>query len=381
MSWQKEKVLVTGGTGFLGANLIHLLVRDMGVPAAAIRSLADRPSRALDDLPGIEQRFGDILDPGAAADACADCTVVFHAAGSTTFDPRQRRRQWLVNVEGTRSLLEAARASGTVRRLCHTSTVNVLGCPSPAGSVGTEETCNPYHGTSRLHSFASAAEALAFADAVHDGSAPRGWWKRLLIGYHDSKLAAQELVNRAAREQGLDVVSVLPGTFFGAYGELCGPSSFLLGVMRNRVPGVPAGGLPLAHVYDVARGHVLVAEKGRRGAMYIISGKLEDNRSFSDMMRIIAEVVREKEPQRRIRSSFPVLPSAAVWIAAGLAEAGSALSGRPTTVSRQALRAARHPSFYSSERAERELGYRAENSFREGVSEMYDYLEGRKRLS
>jgi len=379
MTWEEEKVLVTGGTGLLGANLIHFLVREMRVPAGSVRSLADRPSRALDDLPEVEQRFGDILDPKAAADACADRTLVFHTAGSTTFDPREKKRQWLVNVEGTRNILQAVRASGTVRRLCHTSTVNVLGCPWPDGSIGTEETCNPYTSTPRLHSFASAVEACAFADAVQGGRAPRRWWRRLGIGYYDSKLAAQELVNCAARE-GLDVVSVLPGTFFGPYTEFPGASSYLLAVMQNKVPGVPAGGLPLAHVRDVARGHILAMEKGRSGAAYIISGKPEDNRRFADMMGVIAQVVREKQPQRAVRSRFPVLPPAAAWAAAGLAEAWSALSGRPATLSKQALRAARQASFYSSERAARELGYSPERSFREGVSEMYGYLKGRGRF-
>ncbi len=372
MDWSKEKVLVTGGTGFLGANLIHVLVQERCVPQDSIRFLADRPTRALDDLPDVEQAFGDILDARTARDACADRTLVFHAAGSITFDPRQRKQQWLVNVEGTRTMLEAAKASPTVRRLCHTSTVNVLGCPSPDGAIGTEA-CSPYESRPRLHSFASAAEALAFADAVHDGGAPRGWWRGLGIGYYDSKLAAQELVNRAARE-GLDAVSVLPGTFFGPCDELAGPASYLRAVMGGKIPGVPAGGLPLAHVNDVARGHVLAMERGRRGAQYIVSGRTEDNRRFSDMMRVIADVVREKEPSRRLRSRFPVMPFAATLAAAALAQTCAALLGRHAELSVQAVRAARCASFYSSHLAERELGYRAQKSFREGVSEMHDSL-------
>lgn len=379
MVWQDQKVLVTGGTGFLGANLIHVLVDERCVPASSIRSLADRLSHALDDLPDVEQQFGDILDPRMVADACDGRTLIFHTAGSTTFDPGRKRRQWMVNVEGTRNVIAAARASGTVRRLCHTSTVNVLGCPAPHGSVGDEESCNPYTSRPKLHSLASAAQALRLADSVHDGRAPRSWWKRLGIGYYDSKLAAQELVNRAAVE-GLDVVSVLPGTFFGPFEELPGPSSYLEGVMRNRVLGVPTGGLPLVHVHDVARGHLLAMERGLPGGMYIISGKPEDNRRFADMMSIIADVVREKEPQRALRSRFPVLPFAGTWAAAVLVEAWCSLSGQAATLSRQAVRAARHASFYSSKRAARELGYKAEKSFREGVSEMYDYLKARGAL-
>jgi dihydroflavonol-4-reductase len=260
-----------------------------------------------------------------------------------------------------------------VRRVCHTSTVNVLGFPWPDGAVGTEE-CSPYAARPRLHSCASAAQVVALADAVHCGRAPRGWWRRIRVGYFDSKLAAQELVNKAVRE-GLDAVSVLPGTFFGPGDELLGPAQYVLAVLRGALPGVPRGGLPLAHVHDVAVGHILAVEKGARGAAYIVSGQPEDNRRFADMMRIIAEVLREKEPARPIRSELPVVPYAIAWIAAGLAEGWALVSGRAPEVSRQAVRASQRGSFYSSQLAAATLGYRPEKSFREGVAEMYDYLK------
>ena len=116
--------------------------------------------------------------------------------------------------------------------------------PSPAGSHGTEDTCNPYTSRPRLHSFASAAEALALADGVHAGGAPRGWWKRVRIGYFSSKLAAQELVNRAALE-GLDVVSVLPGTFFGPFDEFMARrrSSWQFSIIQSA--SRPEAGCPL----------------------------------------------------------------------------------------------------------------------------------------
>ena len=374
MDWNAARVLVVGGSGFLGANLIHFLVREKGVSPGNVRSFSNRATRVLDDLPGVELRSGDILDPRSVAQACEGRTLVFHAAGSTTFDPRLKRQQWMVNVEGTRNVLEAVRASCTVRRLCYTSTVNVLGCPSPEGSVGTEETCNPYACRPRLHSFASAGEVLSFADAVHEGVAPRAWWKRIGIGYFDSKLAAQELVNRTAREQGFDIVSVLPGTSFGPYDELPGSGLLIRGVRDNRIPGVPRGGLPLAHVHDVARAHALAVENGKPGGLYIASGRQEDNRRYADMMRIISEVVKEKEPGREVKTRFPVISEPISWAAACLAEGWSGLRGRPAVLSRQALRASRHVLFYSSSRADREIGYRAEKSFREAVGEMYSYM-------
>jgi len=376
VDWAVEKVLVIGGSGFLGANIVHDLVARAGVPLVSIRTFSDRTTHALDDLPGIDQRQGDVLDRESVAAACRDCTLVFHAAGSATFDPRRKRQQWLANVEGTRNVLAAVRASRTIRRLCYTSTVNVLGCPRPDGALGTEESCSPYASRPPLHSFESAEDALALADAVHAGTAGAGWWKRLGIGYFDSKLAAQELVNRAARKNGLDVVSVLPGTCFGRHGEHGDAAELMKGVMRNGIPAAPRGGLPLAHASDVARGHVLSAEKGRPGALYIISGRPEDNLRHADLMHVLADVIRLNEPEARIRDRFPTLPAWLVWLSAAAAEARSGLTGRPVTLSRQAARVSQYALFYSSALAEKELGYRPEKTFQQGVQEMYHSLRG-----
>jgi nucleoside-diphosphate-sugar epimerase len=91
MAWKDEKILVTGGSGFLGANLIRLLVRNKGAPPGSMLSLSHRPTHALDDLPDVEQRFGDIADETIVGKACEGRTIVFHTAGSTTFDPRLRK--------------------------------------------------------------------------------------------------------------------------------------------------------------------------------------------------------------------------------------------------------------------------------------------------
>ena len=376
MDLARERILVTGGTGLIGSNLVLRLVRDEGVPPASIRVLylGGGPTSSLRDLPGVELVPGDIVDPEVAAASCRDRTLVFHAAGVTSFDPRRKRIQWLVNVEGTRNVLRAAAASRTVKRICHTSTVNALGWPRPRGALGTVSTCDPYAGRPSPFSFASAAGALAFADAVHDGSAPARWQRRIGIGYFDSKLAAQELVGRAVREEGLDVVSVLPGTSFGPRDTLIGSSQYLVQVRRNAVPAASRTGLPLAHVEDVARGHVLAVQNGRPGGRYIVTGRVEDNRYLADMLRIIAEVIRRKEPLRRIRSAFPVVPGVAVLAAAFFAEASARLRGAPCVLSWAAARAAALPSFFSNEESEREIGYAPRRSFQEAVEDAYEYL-------
>ncbi len=376
MTLSAERILITGGTGFLGANLASRLVREEKVPEASIRILYLKggPTWSLRDLPGVELAPGDVLDPDSVAAACRDRTLVFHTAGITSFDPRLKRIQWLINVEGTRNVLRAAARSGTVKRVCHTSTVNVLGCPDPPGSLGTVSACNPYTSRPRVHSFASSGEVLGFADAVRDGRAPGAWERRIGIGYFDSKLAAQEIVDRAVREDGIDAVSVLPGTFFGPRDTLMGPSLYLVQVRNNAVPAASRAGLPLAHVEDVARGHVLAMVNGRPGGRYIVSGRSEDNRYLADMLGIIAGVLKEKEPLRPIRSTFPVMPGPVVRAAAFFTEALAVLRGTPCLLSRATARAGSFPSFYSNDETEQQIGYAPRRSFREAVEDAYEFM-------
>lgn len=369
------KILITGGTGHLGSALVHHLVRERGLSPADLRIfyLAGTPTRALADIRGIELCPGDLLDFESIRQACRGVDLVFHLAASTSFDPRRKSIQWRTNVEGTRHVLEAARLSPTIRRICYTSTVNVLAAPDPPGSIGTIETCDPYSGRARLHTFHSSSEALEFA--AFAGSGAPGWEKRIGIGYFDSKLAAQEIVDHYVHEHGLDIVSVLPGTLFGPYDALIGSGIFLLSIYRRKLPGVLAGGISTVHVMDAAEGHRLAMDKGKRGGRWILTGPEENNLYFRDLAGIIAEVLRRRFPNRRIRRRYPIIPRWAAYGAAEIAEIAARLSRRPGRLSRAVVRAGSRALFYSPEDSIRELGYRPRRSFREAVEEMTEYYQ------
>jgi dihydroflavonol-4-reductase len=372
----RTKVLVTGGTGHLGSALIHRLVRDEGLVPADIRVffLPGTPTRSLDDITGLDLCPADILDLESVRRACQGIDVIFHLAASTSFDPRRKAIQWRTNVEGTRHVLEAARSTIRVRRICYTSTVNVLGVPDPPGTPGLIRNSDPYANRRPLHSFRTVGEILDFVERAA-GDAP-GWASRIGIGYFDSKLAAQELVSAAVREHGQDVVSVLPGTVFGPYDTLIGSGLYLLSIYRNQLPAVPSGGLSTVHVEDAVEGHILAMRRGERGGRYIVTGPPGDNLSFQDLARIIADVLRVRFPGRRIRRKFPVIPRRAALAAAAGAEMAARISGGPCLVSRAAVRAGSQPLFYSGRETEAAIGYAPKRTFRQAVEEMADYYSG-----
>jgi dihydroflavonol-4-reductase len=371
------KILITGGTGHLGSALVHHLVQDRGLPPSDLRVffLEGTPNCGLNDIPGLDLRPGDILDCESVRAACRGVDLVFHMAASTSFDPRQKSRQWRTNVEGTRNLLEAARMIPTLRRICHTSTVNVLAAPPSPGSVGRIGDCDPYARRDGLHSFRSRSEVLDFAEAVRRGEP--GWERRIGIGYFDSKLAAQEIVSRYVEEHGLDVVSVLPGTLFGPYDTLIGSGIFLLSIFRRKLPGMLRGGISTVHVLDAVEGHLQAMESGLPGGRYVLTGPMGNNLYFRDLAGIIAAVLIRRFPGRKIRRRFPVIPEPAALAAAWISEWSARLRGRPCLLSRGAVRAGSRVLFYSSEDTARDLGYRPVRSFGQAVEEMAEDYDRR----
>jgi dihydroflavonol-4-reductase len=367
------RILITGGTGHVGSALVHHLVLDRGLSAADLRIfyLRGTSTRALDDVPGLDLRPGDILDHEAVVEACRGVDFVFHLAASTSFDPALKARQWRVNVEGTRIVLEAAARTSSVRRVCHTSTVNVLAAPSPPGSVGGIGDCDPFARRDGLHSFRSKEEALDLAEAARRNEP--GWERRIGIGYFDSKLAAQEIVNDYIENRGLDAVSVLPGTMFGPYDALIGSGIFLLSIYRRQWPGMLKGGISTVHVRDAVEGHLLAMEKGRKGGRYILTGPEGNHLHFRELAGLIAEVLCGRFPGRHIRRRYPVIPTPAARLAAGLSEAFARRSGRPCLLSRGVVQAGSKALFYHHEDASRDLGYRPARTFRRAVEDMADY--------
>jgi NAD+-dependent farnesol dehydrogenase len=378
------KILILGGTGHLGSALSHYLVEHQKIRQNQIRIffLAGSPTNGIQDLPNLELYPGNVLNVEDVVSACEDIEIVYHMIGNTTFDPLKKKIQWLINVEGTRNVLEAVKKSSTIKKMCYISTVNTLGIPDPMGSIGNFENSDPYQkrpGIPKAHSFNSPKEALSFIEVAHHNKIPN-WEKKIGIGYFDSKLAAQELVNFYVQKFQLSIVSVLPGTMFGPYDYLIGNGMYLIQLNKNGMPGVLKGGFPLAHVMDVVRGIELVMEKGKNGSKYIITGKEEDNLYQIEMVKIISDVLRQKYPNRKIKTPTKVFRKRMAMIGAIFSEIYAKIFKKPCILSRDSVSAGSFPSFYSYKKAKDEIGYVPEFSFKQAVEEMLDYYEEKNLL-
>jgi dihydroflavonol-4-reductase len=323
--------LVTGGTGFVGANL----ARELLAAGATVRVLA-RPGgdrRALDGLK-VEIAEGDLLDAPSLARACSGVGTVYHVAADYRLwapDPGALHR---VNVEGTRAMLEAAGAAG-VRRVVYTSTVGALGLPKDGGA-GTEDT------------------PVSVADMV-------GAYKR-------SKFLAEQVALGLAR-RGLPVVIVNPSAPIGPWDVKPTPTGqMVVDFMRGRMFATLDTGLNLVHVRDVARGHVLAAERGTVGEKYIL-GAAHGNVSLAEIGRLLAEITGRRPPRLRV-------PYAVAWCGAACMEAVARVTGGAPRVPLTAVRMARKRMYFSPAKAIRELSL-PQTDVREALREAVEWFAAR----
>ena len=306
-----DPVLVTGATGFVGSAVL----RALAARGATLRALA-RPSSDRANLRGVpcDVVEGDMTDAASLAPAMAGVRYVFHVAADYRLwarDPGEIRR---ANLAGAKAICEAALAAG-VERLVYTSSVATL----------------------------RAADAAT----VVDETAPLA--EREAVGaYKQSKVAAERLVERMTAERGLPAVIVNPSTPIGPRDIKPTPTGrMVLEAAQGKIPAFVDTGLNLAHVDDVAEGHLLALAKGRVGERYILGGY---DLSLRAMLADIAAICGRKAPTL-------ALPRAPLYPLAFVAEAVAQVTGKEPLLTRDALKMASHHMFFSSAKAERELGY------------------------
>lgn len=305
------KILVTGGTGFLGSHLCRRL-RDQGHDVAVLRR-ARSNTAALDDLT-VRYETGDITDLAALHHAVKGQDAVIHAAADIAYWSPAGRPQTDINVQGSENVARACREQG-VKRLVHVSSVSAIGIP-PGRDQPADETF-PFN-------------------LLESG-----------LGYHISKRRAEEAVLREVA-QGLDAVIVNPAWIFGPFGRAYRGADMMQKVRRTRIVPYFTGGLCCVHVADVVDGIVGALVQGETGQRYILGG---DNVSFK-------ELVQKTAAAMQLMRWFVPVPRLVTAAASAILEPIGRISGRRPPITHATHYCSSRFSFYDSTRARRRLGYR-----------------------
>jgi dihydroflavonol-4-reductase len=278
----------------------------------------------------VEIVHGDLSKPETLEPALKGCTALYHVAADYRLWVRDPAAMYRTNVAGSAALMRAAAKAG-VGRAVYTSSVAVL---------GIDKTGNP----------ADETTPVTLADMV-------GHYKR-------SKYLAEEAVMTVAAETGLPIVTVNPSTPIGPRDIKPTPTGrTIVMAATGRMPAYVDTGLNLVHVDDCAMGHLLAFAKGKPGERYILGGE-----DFS-LAKMQADIAR-MSGQRPATISLPVGPLYPLALAS---ECVAYFTGREPMLTRDTLRMARKRMFFSSAKAERELGYRTRPAV-QGLADAVDWF-------
>ena len=328
------KVLVTGATGFVGAAVVRELLKEDAEIRVLVRAQSDRSN--IDGL-SVEPVIGDLRDAVSVRDAVAGCDSVFHVAADYRLWTPRPEEMYDSNVDGSRNLVRAAAEAGA-SRIIYTSSVATLGI-IPDGPPGDEET------------------PVTLDNIV-------GHYKR-------SKFLAEAAV-QALADAGAPVVIVNPSAPVGPRDVKPTPTGrMMVEAARGRMPAYVDTGLNLVHVEDVAVGHMLAHRHGKIGERYVLGGQ---NMMLAEILSEIAALVGRKPPRVK-------LPHGVVMPVAALVEGWARLTGGGEPfVTMDAVRMAKKRMFYSSAKAERELGYKSRPPV-DGLRDALDWFRAHGMLN
>ncbi len=322
---------VTGATGFLGANLVRHLIEAGHEVLALIR----KPNALIADLSiQTETTPIDGTSPDRLAEVLSACDGVFHLAGIFDPSPGGAARMHAVHVDATAALCAAAAAAGVPRLVLCSSSITVgFGSLSEPGNEDTPLDPSDAYGVSGA-----------------------------LRAYHDTKLAAEQLVAEARDIEG---VTVNPDFIIGPWDVKPTSGQLLLSMARGRMPVYPKGGKCFQNASDCARGHLLAMERGQPGRRYLLGSH---NLSYLEFMGKIADVVGCRAP----RWPLPQWVTASAGLAGRL---GSRLDAhRFAGLDRHVLQAMQSERYRDDARARTELGLEP-TPIEDGIAAAYKWFQ------
>ena len=327
------KVFITGATGFLGTNLVHLLVEQGAEITAIKRTTSD--ITAFENMP-INWQLGDVLDIESLRSACPQSVdVVFHIAADTNMWSANNDQQTKINLQGTSNMIEVA-LDKKAGRFIHTSSIAAYGLHE--NHVITEET--PQRGD------------------------------QCFANYYQSKFHSEQLVRKAVDEMRLDAVILNPCHLVGPW-DKHNWSQMLTMVADGKLPGIPPGYGSFCHIQEVAKAHITAAKVGIKGQNYILSGC---DASFVEFIQTIGRLLDKKVPDKS-------MPHWLLKIVGHVSVLFARFTGKEPNMTPEKVLIVSEILKVNSQKAQRDLGYNIDISLQQMLSDCYQWMKTKNLIA
>jgi dihydroflavonol-4-reductase len=330
------KILITGGSGYVGSNLLKRLVEGGHDVTALMRPKSYHPLLA--GL-GFTRFIGDLDNVGSLLKAVQGADVVYHCAAKISFSKYGLQDAYSTNVLGTRNLLDASMVAG-VKRFIFTSACATIGI---------------------------STEPETILDESFTWIPPESWV------YAHTKYEAERMVLSKA-SHGMETIALNPPSVYGQGDHALNTGFAIKQILRNRMPGCPPGGTSYVSINDLVDAHILALDHGKSGERYIL---MKENLPYSELFNRIAAVLGS----RRIDFIVPRILHYPLCYSMSAAETIMRYLGAgELPISSHIMDELFMFKYYNRKKAVHELGWKPKEKLEDAVDEAMRYYEDQKML-
>jgi dihydroflavonol-4-reductase len=306
----EKKILITGGTGFLGAHMVRLMVE---AGEKGLRVMASRVPAWMKDA-GVEACEGSVTEPGDLGDACRNVSAIFHLAGKVSRHNSDAAAMNRIHLEGTRLLCEAAKEAG----------VRSLVLASSSGTIAVSED-----------------------EQMMDETYPPPLAIISRWAYYASKYYQERAALAGFDGDGRRLVIINPSLLLGPGDERLSSTKPVLDFLARKIPYSPGGGLNFVDARDAAAAFITALDKGVHQEKYLLGAA---NMTFQKFFSKLERLSGVSAPAVR-------LPGKLAVTGAALVDSLFGKWGKPSPVEPSEIEQAEHFWYFDSSKAEQELGF------------------------
>jgi dihydroflavonol-4-reductase len=306
----EKKILVTGGTGFLGTHIVRQLL-DAG--QKNLRVMASRVPEWMKDA-GVEAVEGSVADPEDAAKAVKNVSAIFHLAGKVSRDNKDAAVMNKIHVEGTRILCQAAKEAGVASMIIASS----------SGTIAVNDD-----------------------EQIVDETFPQPVEIFSRWAYYASKYYQERTAIENFDGDGRRLVIINPSLLLGPDDERMSSTKPVLDFLARKIPYTPSGGLNFVDARDAAAAFISALDKGKHQEKYLLGA---ENLSFPEFFARLSRLSGVAAPMLRVPKKFAMA-------GAGLIDSVFKNWGRTSPVAPNEVEQAEYFWYFDSSRAVEQLGF------------------------